>query len=408
LGYKTTFVPSNKAPVNQWVHNHQRFSNKSFTEKGSSSNTGSGNSGDPKKFAYKSNYMGKNPMTRTQWRRYQRQKKLASQVVQNAPNNKGKQIAETSKRPIKERVNYPVEILKRDDKVENENFDDDDLLDSEGDFNVIVSVVSILPMEYDVWSEVVENEEDFDNGDMALHRPVSYYVMNNGCLEDQMASFEKPDESMKSHLKPLFIQVKANNVGVNKVLIDGGAAVNLMPEFMLKKIGKSTTDLHTHNIVLSNYEGETGFSLGAIQVDIAVGSTIRPTLFLVIASKANYNLLLGREWIHGVGAVPSTLHQRVSIWKQDGVVENIEADQSYFRAETHNITKSSFDKKLANIAPCTEKDFACAHSDNIYHSVKLDPTHGFIWEREEADGIQREEESEIHPTGWEIDENFYV
>ncbi|GAU34949.1 hypothetical protein TSUD_312800 [Trifolium subterraneum] len=66
LGYKTTFVPSNKAPVNQWVHNHQRFSKKSFTEKGSSSNTGSGNSGDPKKFAYKSNYMGKNPMTRTQ------------------------------------------------------------------------------------------------------------------------------------------------------------------------------------------------------------------------------------------------------------------------------------------------------------------------------------------------------
>ncbi|MCI26726.1 hypothetical protein A2U01_0047923, partial [Trifolium medium] len=54
---------------------------------------------------------------------------------------------------------------------------------------------------------------------------------------------------------------KVNNVGVNKVLIDGGAAVNLMSEFLLRKIGKGLSDLHSHNIVLSNYEGETGFSL---------------------------------------------------------------------------------------------------------------------------------------------------
>jgi hypothetical protein len=43
-------------------------------------------------------------------------------------------------------------------------------------------------------------------------------------------------------------------------------------------------------------------------LEVAVGSTVRSTLFIVVDSKANYNLLLGREWIHGVGAVPSTLH----------------------------------------------------------------------------------------------------
>jgi hypothetical protein len=53
--------------------------------------------------------------------------------------------------------------------------------------------------------------------------------------------------------------------------------------------------------------------MGAIQVDVAVGSTVRPTLFLVVQSKANFNLLLGMEWIHGVGVVPSTLHQRLII-----------------------------------------------------------------------------------------------
>jgi hypothetical protein len=64
-----------------------------------------------------------------------------------------------------------------------------------------------------------------------------------------------------------------------------------------------------------------------------VGTVKRSTLFLVVASKANYNLLLGREWIHGVGDVPSTMHQRLALWREDGVLENIEAEQSYFIAE---------------------------------------------------------------------------
>ena len=63
-------------------------------------------------------------------------------------------------------------------------------------------------------------------------------------------------------------------------------------------------------------------------------------------------MLLSREWIHGVGAVPSTMHQRLSIWREDGLLENIEADQCYFLAEANNITKKNFDKQLTSIPPC--------------------------------------------------------
>ena len=55
-----------------------------------------------------------------------------------------------------------------------------------------------------------------------------YYVMNNGCVEETQAMFENPYGGINSHLKPLFIQAKVDNVGVNKVLVDGGASVNLM------------------------------------------------------------------------------------------------------------------------------------------------------------------------------------
>lgn len=132
--------------------------------------------------------------------------------------------------------------------------------------------------------------------------------MNNGCVEEQNAFFKRPDEGMRSHLKPLFIRGKIENTGVNKILVDGGTTVNLMAHFMLKRIGKFNTNLRPHNMVLSNYEGKIGHALGVIQVGFTVRSVTRPTLFMAIASKANYNLLLGHDWIYDIGAVPSLLH----------------------------------------------------------------------------------------------------
>lgn len=125
--------------------------------------------------------------------------------------------------------------------------------------------------------------------------------------------FEKPSSEMMYHLKPLFIRKKVNGVAVNKVFVDGGEVVNLMPHTLFKKMGKCNADLRQHNMVLYNYEGKNSSLLGVIQVKLVVGTTTRSTLFMVINSKANFNLLLGREWVHSIGAVPSTLHQRLII-----------------------------------------------------------------------------------------------
>jgi hypothetical protein len=205
--------------------------------------------------------------------------------------------------------------------------------------------------------------------------------MNNGCIKDQHAVFEKPDILMMHHLKPLFIQAKINGVGVNKVLVDGGATVNLKPQSFLEKIGIVDSDLKPHNIVLTNYEGTTGNSLGAVEVDLIVGSVKRTTTFMVVPSKANFNVLLGREWIHGVGAVPSTVHQRIAIWREDGLVENVEADQSYFMAEVNTITKKNFDKQLANISPVLSLGPKYVISEDEIYTMRLHPD-GFVWERE--------------------------
>ena len=113
----------------------------------------------------------------------------------------------------------------------------------------MVNVVSILPVEYDCPTEL-NDSVDADAEEMALYKPTCYFVMNNGSVENQDAFFEKPSMAMKSHLKPLLIRAKVEGIAINKVLIDCGATVNIMPHHLLKKIGKYDTDIRSHNVVL--------------------------------------------------------------------------------------------------------------------------------------------------------------
>ena len=68
-------------------------------------------------------------------------------------------------------------------------------------------MVYVLPREYDQLVKVEEIVWEVEQ-EMAKHSPVCYCVMNNGCVEDQNAFFERPTEAMRNHLKPLFIREK--------------------------------------------------------------------------------------------------------------------------------------------------------------------------------------------------------
>jgi len=156
-------------------------------------------------------------MTKTQWRRHQRQKKVnALKEITNVGKREGKQeaIFEMVKRLATERIFPPLPTLEKSCPEEDDEMTSN-FSESEPSFDVIC-VVSVFPIEYDIPSELSDVESDFTE-EMAIHRPLCYYVMNNGCVEDQHAFFERPIDSMKLHLKPLFIQAKINGVGVNKV-----------------------------------------------------------------------------------------------------------------------------------------------------------------------------------------------
>lgn len=205
----------------------------------------------------------------------------------------------------KERIR---KYVRRPAKKCSDEVTDDFNSESEASLNILVNVVLILPQEYKCVTEVEGSGDNADAEEMALHQPRCYFVLNDGAAESQEAVFERPTMNMKNHLKPLLIRAKVEGVTVNKILVDCGATVNIMPHHILRKIGKYDIDIRSNNVVLSDYGGKTKSTMGVIMVNVTVGSVTRPTLFMVIDARPSYNLLLGREWLHGVGAVPSSAH----------------------------------------------------------------------------------------------------
>jgi hypothetical protein len=121
--------------------------------------------------------------------------------------------------------------------------------------------------------------------------------------------FEKPREKNYKHLKALYLKGYINGHPVNKMLVDTGAAVNIMPYSVLRWLGCSANDLIRTNVTLSDFNGQASKAQGILNVDLTVGSKTIPTSFFIVSSKSTYTVLLGRDWIHANCYIPSTMHQ---------------------------------------------------------------------------------------------------
>ncbi|XP_016168498.1 uncharacterized protein LOC107611045 [Arachis ipaensis] len=104
---------------------------------------------------------------------------------------------------------------------------------------------------------------------------------------------------------------------------------------MLMKVGKHPDDLVVTNIAVIDFSGASTPAKGLVTLSVKVRLSERNTVFVVVSSKASYNALLGQDWIHGVGVVPSTVHQSVLLWTKDGKPEVIKADSTLYVEQLH-------------------------------------------------------------------------
>ena len=59
---------------------------------------------------------------------------------------------------------------------------------------------------------------------------------------------------------------------MDKMLVDGGASVNLMPYTTFRKLGKGPEDLMKTDMMLKDFGGNTAKTRGAINVELTIGS----------------------------------------------------------------------------------------------------------------------------------------
>jgi len=101
------------------------------------------------------------------------------------------------------------------------------------------------------------------------------------------AIFEKPSDDERQHLKALFVKGRVDGQPISKILIDGGATINIMPYVMYRKLGKGYQDLTETDMMLKDFEGNVSRVKGAICVELTIGSKTLPMTFFVINGKGD-------------------------------------------------------------------------------------------------------------------------
>ncbi|CAL8134928.1 unnamed protein product [Prunus armeniaca] len=74
-------------------------------------------------------------------------------------------------------------------------------------------------------------------------------------LTAEQLCFSKPTKEMANHLRPLFITANFGGIPIPKVMVDEGAAINLLPHRLLSKMGRTEKDLIPTRLTVTNFAG---------------------------------------------------------------------------------------------------------------------------------------------------------
>jgi hypothetical protein len=86
------------------------------------------------------------------------------------------------------------------------------------------------------------------------------------------------------------------------------------------------SDLTNFTSSVFGFSGESTIPLGKTTLPVLAGLINLQTEFIVIQALSPYNAIMGRDWLHRMKAVPSTLHQKLKFPTKDGVME-VNGDQ---------------------------------------------------------------------------------
>ncbi|KAM2977417.1 hypothetical protein FF2_014361 [Malus domestica] len=158
--------------------------------------------------------------------------------------------------------------------------------------------------------------------------------------------FSNPSLALANHLEPIYVTTHLDGVIFKRILIDGGAAVNVLPLRQMRRLCRSENDLFPTDLTISSFFGAITRTYGILALEVDLGSKQIMLAFFVVDNNSTYRALLGRDWIHQSLYVSSALHQQVVVYykartKEPGFWEIMEAESRPF-LPTANVAEVNF------------------------------------------------------------------
>ena len=117
------------------------------------------------------------------------------------------------------------------------------------------------------------------------------------------------------------VTLRISGYNVKRVMVDQGSTADVMYPDLYKGLGLKQEDLTPYSSPLVSFEGRMVALKGLIRLPLQAGMDMVEVDFIVVDVFSPYTAIMGRPWLHALGAVSSTLHQKVKYPSGGKVVE---------------------------------------------------------------------------------------
>ena len=161
----------------------------------------------------------------------------------------------------------------------------------------------------------------------------TYYEPKRARLELPLViGFSREDKigTIQHHDDALVITFRIGGYDVKRVMVDQGSTAEIMYPDLYKGLSLRVEDLTPYNSPLVSFEGKVIVPKGQIRLPMQTGSETVEVDFIVVDAYSPYTAIVARPWLHTLGTVFSTLHQKIK-YPSGGQIKEILGDQTMAR-----------------------------------------------------------------------------
>ena len=136
--------------------------------------------------------------------------------------------------------------------------------------------------------------------------------------EDKIGTIQPHDDA-------LVITLRIGGYDVKRVMVDQGSAAEIMYPDLYKGLNLKAKDLTLYSSPLVSFEGKIIIPKGQVRLPVQTGLEMVEVDFIVMDAYPPYIAIVARPWLHTLGAVSFTLHQKVK-YPSEGQIKEILGD----------------------------------------------------------------------------------